>query len=125
MNWLWVDAAVVDAIHDQTIADHGGHGGVRNKGMIESALFRAPNLTHYGQPDAAALAAAYAFGLAQHHGYVDGNKRVAWTVARVFLADNGCTLRFTPADAVRMMEQLAAGTLHEEALADWFRQRIA
>jgi death-on-curing protein len=71
------------------------------------------------------LAAAYAFGLAHNHGFADGNKRTAWVAARLFLADNGFVLRVAPADAVRTMEALAAGTVSEEELAEWFRQRIS
>lgn len=82
------------------------------------------NLAAYGAPDAAELAAAYAFGLARNHGFVDGNKRMAWVVARVFLADNGQILEFDPFDAVRIMEEVAEGGINENELADWFRSRI-
>jgi len=82
------------------------------------------NLAAYGAPDAAELAAAYAFGLARNHGFVDGNKRTAWVAARVFLADNGQNLKFDPFDAVRIMEEVAGGGISENELADWFRSRI-
>jgi death-on-curing protein len=82
------------------------------------------NLAAYADPDVADLAAAYAFGLARDHGFVDGNKRTAWVVARVFLADNGGRLRFEPLDAVRTMEGVADGTVSEAALATWFRDRL-
>ena len=84
-----------------------------------------PKLAAYGEPDGAALAAAYAFGLAQNHGFADGNKRTAWVGARLFLADNGFQLEFDKADAVHIVEALAAGRLSEQALADWFRARLA
>jgi len=112
------------AVHDRQLAEHGGLDGVRDQGAVESALARPRNLAAYGDPDAAALAASYAFGFARNHGFADGNKRTAWILARVFLADNGCRLRFDPADAIRMVETLAAGALEEPQIADWFRQRI-
>ena len=120
--WRWVEQSVVRAIHDFQIAGHGGSDGVRDWGAIESALMRPVNLAHYGEPDAAALAASYAFGLAKNHGFVDGNKRTAWVVARLFLADNGLRLEFNAADAVRTMEGVASGGISETELAHWFRQ---
>ncbi len=122
--WRWVALDVLQAIHDRQIAEHGGPDGVRDSGAIESALARPRNLAAYGKPDAADLAAAYAYGLARNHGFVDGNKRVAWVAARLFLADNGYRLRFDPADAVRAVEALAADTLDEGKLAAWFRDRL-
>lgn len=123
--WRWVAPEVVYAIHDRQLSQHGGGEGVRDLGMIESALARPQNLAAYGEPDAAALAAAYAFAIAKNHGFIDGNKRTAWVVARLFLADNGCRLHYDKADAVRTVEQLAAGSLSEEDLAGWFRGRFA
>jgi death-on-curing protein len=122
--WRWVAPEVVYAIHDRQLAEHGGPDGVRDPGSIESALARAQNLAVYGVPDAAALAAAYASGLIRDHGFVDGNKRTAWVVARLFLADNGYRLRFDPTDAVKTVEALAAGSLAEDQLAAWFRERL-
>jgi death-on-curing protein len=124
MNWRWVRADVVIAIHDRQIAEHGGLDGVRDRNAVESALARPQNLAAYETPDAAQLAAAYAFGLVSNHGFADGNKRTAWVVARLFLADNGCRLAFEPADAVAAMEQLAAGSLSETQFADWIRHRL-
>ncbi|WP_269506502.1 type II toxin-antitoxin system death-on-curing family toxin [Burkholderia sp. IMCC1007] len=124
-EWRWVRADLTYAIHDRQLAEHGGLDGVRDKGAVESALARPQNLDVYASADAAALAAAYAYGLARNHGFTDGNKRTAWVVARLFLADNGYRLKFDPADAVRTMETVAAGALDEAALAEWFRQRIA
>jgi len=93
---------------------------------VESALVRPQQLDVYGEPkpDAADLAAAYAYGLARNHGFSDGNKRTAWVVARLFLADNDIKLRFAQSDAVHTMESAASGSLGERALAEWFRQRI-
>jgi death-on-curing protein len=123
--WRWVRADLTYAVHDRQLAEHGGLDGVRDKGAVESALARPQNLDVYAGADAAALAAAYAYGLARNHGFADGNKRTAWVVARLFLADNGYRLKFDPADAVRTMEMVATGALDEAALAEWFRQRIA
>ena len=98
--------------------------GIRDRGMIESALARPVNLASYGNPDAAQLAAAYAYGLAKNHGFLDGNKRTAWVTARLFLADNGLKISFASLDAIRTMEAVAAGRMDEAALADWFRRQI-
>jgi death-on-curing protein len=123
-EWRWVDPQVVQAVHENQLAEHGGLDGVRDAGLIESALGRPQNLAAYGDPDVADLAAAYAYGLAKNHGFADGNKRTAWVVARLFLADNGHTLRFDRIDAIKMVELLAAGTIDELAVAEWFRARI-
>ena len=123
--WRWVAPEVVYAIHDRQLSEHGGLEGVRDQGAVESALARPRNLAAYTDPDAAALAAAYAFGLASNHGFADGNKRTAWVVARLFLADNGQRLTFDKFDAIRTVETLAAGQLAEEVLAEWFRARLA
>lgn len=124
-GWRWVDAQVVQAIHDRQLGEHGGLPGTRDPGAVESALARPKNLVTYGEPDAAALAAAYAYGIARNHGFSDGNKRTAWVVARLFLADNRYRLRFDAADAVRTIEAVASGTLPEEELVTWFRQRLS
>ena len=123
-TWRWVAPAVLYAIHDRQLAEHGGQEGIRDLNAIESALARPQHLLAYGAPDAAALAAAYAFGLSRNHGFVDGNKRVAWVVARLFLADNGFKLSFKAVEAVRLMEALAAGLIEESQLAQWFRERL-
>ena len=123
-RWRWVRAEVVYAIHDAQLAEHGGPPGVRDQGALESALARPQNKAAYGEADAAALAGAYAFGLVRNRPFADGNKRTGWVVARVFLADNGLRFHFDPADAVRVVEALAAGKLSEAQLAAWFRERI-
>lgn len=123
-DWRWVDVNVAYAIHDRQLVEHGGLDGVRDRGAVDSALARPRNLAAYSEPDAADLAAAYAFGLARNHGFTDGNKRTAWVIARLFLADNGYPARFDPADAVRTMEAVAAGTIEETALAAWLRRHI-
>ena len=124
--WRWVRLDLVYAVHDIQLSRHGGLDGVRDKNAVESALSRPEQLQVNGQPppDAAQLAAAYAYGLARNHGFSDGNKRTAWVVARVFLADNDVHLKFSEIDAIRAMESVASGLLDEQQLADWFRRRM-
>ncbi len=100
---------------------------MRDKNAVESALERPQQLATYGvpAPDAADLAAAYAFGLTRNHDFSDGNKRTAWVVARVFLADNDERLDFTLVDAIEVMQKVAAGSITEHELAQWFRNRLA
>ena len=121
----WLDAEIAMAIHDRQLAEHGGGSGVRDAGMLESALARPINAWAYGAEDPADLAAAYAFGVARNHPFVDGNKRTAWVLARLFLALEGHDLRFEASDAIGVMLALAAGELSESELADWFRERLA
>lgn len=124
--WRWVRADLVYAVHETQLARHGGLDGIRDKNAVESALARPEQLDIHGapKPDAADLAAAYVYGLARNHGFSDGNKRTAWVVARVFLADNGINLQFSAIDAINTMQSVASGSLEEKQLADWFRQRI-
>ena len=125
-SWRWITPSLVYAVHDMQLARHGGLVGLRDKNAVESALGRAQQLSTYGQPkpDAAGLAAAYAYGLARNHGFVDGNKRTAWVTARVFLLDNGESLGYTEMDAIHLMQDVAAGIIAEDALAQWFRLRL-
>ena len=123
-QWRWVRLSVVLAIHDRQLAEHGGLDGIRDLKIIESALARPMNLAAYGDPDMADLAAAYAYGIANNHGFVDGNKRTAWVTARLFLADNGQRLNFDPADAIQVMEDVAGGCIRESDLAGWFRRHL-
>lgn len=124
-NWRWIDSAVINAVHDRQLSEHGGPEGVWSAGGVENALVRPVNLAVHGDPDAAGLAAAYAFGIVKNHGFVDGNKRTAWIAARLFLADNGCRLDFDKLDAIRVMEGVASGAVSERALASWFRERLS
>ena len=125
-RWRWVRRDLVYAVHDMQLARHGGRAGLRDQNLVESALSRPEQLHTHGQPppDAAQLAAAYAYGLARNHGFSDGNKRTAWVVARVFLADNDIQLAFSEIDAIHTMQAVASGTLDEQPLAVWFRQRM-
>ena len=120
-DWIWVALAVAEAAHLEQLAEHGGGQGVRDARLLDSAMARAQNLAAYGEPDAAALAAAYAFGIARNHPFVDGNKRTAAVVAETFLVLNGYALNATDAELVVAVLALAAGELSEKELADWFR----
>ncbi|WP_284620336.1 type II toxin-antitoxin system death-on-curing family toxin [Aquabacterium humicola] len=124
-NWVWIDPAVILAVHEEQLAEHGGAAGIRDAGMLESALARPRNLAHYGKPDVAALAAAYGFGLARNHPFVDGNKRSAFVAVELFLCLNGFTLAATDADCVLVMLRLASGDLDEPTFAAWLRERVA
>lgn len=123
-DWVFVERSVILAIHDEQLAEHGGLAGLRDEGGLNSGLARPPNLIAYGTPDAAALAAAYAFGLARNHPLADGNKRTAYVAAELFLALNGFELTASDADSIVVFLRLAAGELDEAALADWFRRHI-
>lgn len=123
-DWKWLNPATAEAIHDEQLAEHGGGVGTRDRGALLSALARPQNAVAYGEPDAADLAAAYAFGVAKNHPFIDGNKRTAWVLARLFLAKNGRSLRYENGDAVRTILTLASGALTEAELAGWFRERI-
>lgn len=119
---VWIAVEVAMAAHAEQLAEHGGASGVRDAGALESAMMRPRNLADYGAPDIAALAAAYAFGIARNHPFVDGNKRTAAVVAETFLALNDHALSASDAELVVTILALAAGELTEEELADWFRQ---
>ena len=121
---VWLDANVALAIHERQLAEHGGGVGVRDQGLLESALGRPVNRWAYGEDDLCALAAAYTFGVARNHPFIDGNKRTAWVLARLFLRLNGAVMMFAPEEAIRTVLALAAGDLSEEELADWFRGHI-
>lgn len=123
-RWLWVAMDVAVAAHAEQLAEHGGGEGIRDSGALESAMARPKNLAAYGLPDAADLAAAYAYGIARNHPFVDGNKRTAAVVSESFLALNGFTLNASDAEIVVAFLALAAGELGEDELADWFRERV-
>lgn len=122
---VWIGTELALAIHDRQLAEHGGPIGVRDAAVLESALARSRNRWAYGETDPCVLAAAYAFGLARNHPFTDGNKRTAWVLARLFLALNGVSMRFTAEDAVVAVMRLAAGERGEEELTEWFRARRA
>jgi len=122
----WLSRRLVDAIHRDQLRQHGGRPGVRDDDALESALARPRNRWLYeADSDAAALAAAYGFGLATSHAYVDGNKRVAFMALYVFLGLNGRDLDAPEPEVVEVMLALASGELAEEALAAWVREHLA
>ena len=123
MTWRWIDAAVVLAIHDQQLAEHGGTAGVRDLGLLESALARPAQLAVYGAPDLFDLAAIYAHGIARNHPFVDGNKRTAYVVCMLFLRLHGVRIDASGPERVIAFEQLAKGEIDRDALAGWLRTR--
>jgi len=124
VNWRWVDPNALLLLHDESIAEHGGASGFRDQSLFESAINRPVHQAAYGQPDAAALAAAYGVGLAKNHAFIDGNKRVAFLAVGLFLALNGYRLVASQADATLIMLGVAAGSVDEPGFADWLRQHI-
>jgi death on curing protein len=121
----WISRVVADAIHADMLITHGGLPGVRDEGLLESALMQ-PRQRFADEPsnDLASLAAIYAYSLARDHPYIDGNKRVAFVVMAAFLGLNGFNVVTDEADVVAMMTALAAGELGEAPLAEWVRCRI-
>jgi death on curing protein len=118
---VWLLAEVLEAIHDEQIAWHGGQDGIRDAGLLESALARPRNLMAYGNPDLPALAATLGFGIARNHPFLDGNKRTAFVAVEAFLLLNGLTLTASDADCILIIEQLAEGTVGEADFAAWIR----
>jgi death-on-curing protein len=117
----WLDIDIVLDIHAEQLALFGGADGLRDRGLLESALARPLNKFAYGESDLAVLAAAYAFGIARNHPFVDGNKRAAFASLIVFLGLNGIEFDVAPAQATAIILQLAAGELEEDGLARWIR----
>jgi death on curing protein len=122
----WLKDAVVDAIHNRQLAEHGGLAGVRDPGLLSSALARPKNLFAYGEPepDVAALAAAYAFGIIKNHPFVDGNKRTAYVVCRAFLKLNGADIVAAEADRYLTIVSVADDRVSDEAFAEWLRAHL-
>ena len=120
----WISKRALLLLHDESLAQHGGASGIRDDGLLESALARPENLLAYGSPDLAELAASYAYGLAKNHPFVDGNKRAAFLATGLFLALNGQRLVVAQAEATVMVLDLAAGEITEAAFADWLRAHL-
>ncbi len=125
MDIEWVRLETALALHKRQIAEHGGSDGVRDEGLLSSALARPQNLLAYtDDADIAALAAAYAFGIAKNHPFIDGNKRTALVVMRTFLSVNGYDLRATQEDKYITFLSLADGSLGEDELVHWVRPHL-
>lgn len=124
MSWRFVSRRALELLHDESLAEHGGRAGLRDEGLLESALARPHQLLAYGDPDLAALAASYAFGLARNHAFVDGNMRAAFLATGLFLGLNGHRLVTTQVDATLTVLALAAGDLAEDEFAQWLRTHI-
>ena len=118
---VWVRHDVVIAIHERVLADHGGESGIRDPGLLESALARPKQIQAYDDPDLATLAAAYATGIIRNHPFLDGNKRVGFMVSYLFLACNNVTLTATEVSATRAVLDLTAGDMTEAQFAQWLR----
>jgi death on curing protein len=121
VTWRWLSKRAVLAIHTEQLAEHGGAPGIRDEGLLDSALARARHRAAYAQPDAADLAAAYGYGIVSNHPLVDGNRRTGFVAAATFLLLNGRAFEAAEGDVVTTFEQLAAGELTKQRLADWFR----
>jgi death on curing protein len=129
MSWRWITKAALVILHDESLAEHGGGTGLRDEGLLDSALARPLNLVAYAgdtdPPDVAALAACYGFGLAKNHPFVDGNKRAAFLATGLFLYLNGFRLTASQADATMTVLGIASGDLSEAYFANWLRQNMA
>jgi death-on-curing protein len=123
-EWVWLDPEALIAAHEEQLAEHGGAAGMRDRGLFESALARPQNLAVYGDPDVSTLAAAYGFGLAKNHAFIDGNKRVALVALESFLLLNGHQLVADDAQAVLVILSVAAGSFDQKELADWIMKNI-
>lgn len=121
---MWLLKRTVVAIHSEQLSEHGGLVGLRDEGLLESALARPQNLVAYGSPSVGQLAAAYAYGIARNHPFIDGNKRTALVTAVTFVLINGERFEGSEVEATEVMLALAAGQLSEEELAVWFEKNI-
>jgi death-on-curing protein len=123
-DWIWLDPEVLLAAHDEQLQEHGGASGLRDRGLLESALARPQNLAAYGKPDVAALAASYAFGIAKNHAFVDGNKRTALVAMELFLDQNGYELGADDMQCVLAILSVASGAFSEDDLARWIQRNM-
>ena len=118
-SWVWVEEELILAVHDRLLAAHGGSAGIRDRGLLASALARPQNFAAYGTEDIFRLAAAYAAGIIRNHPFVDGNKRAGFMAALVFLGRNGQALWASEEEATHAVLNLAAGEMEEEHFAIW------
>ncbi len=121
---IWLDKRIALALHESLIREFGGSGGVRDVGLLERALARPQNQAAYGDPSLTDMAAAYAFGIARNHAFVDGNKRTALMAAYAFLRMNGMRLTAPEVEAVAVIRDLAAGEIEEPELAAWIGANV-
>jgi len=126
MTPTWILKSIVLALHDEQIAEHGGMSGIKDEGLLESALARPENLFAYGNPDIIEIAAAYGFGLARNHAFVDGNKRTSMVVTELFLDLNGLELTASDTEVVRVWMALAdsQSDMSEAQFAAWLRRNV-
>ena len=122
MTWRWPSRRIIEAVHHKLVQRHGGGHGLRDGELLESSLARPQNLAAYGDPSVFDLAANLAYGIAQNHPFVDGNKRAAFVAGALFLRLNGYSLDVDQAEAALIFYRLAAGELSEEELSDWYRR---
>ena len=122
LKWLRIETLLI--LHSECLAEHGGPDGVRDLGLLESALERPKNRSHYGGGDIYDFAAEYAFGIVRNHPFVDGNKRTAFLAAATFLLINGDLLVASEAEATLQTLALAAGDIDQDAFAAWLRQNV-
>jgi death-on-curing protein len=120
----WLPKDLILAVHNRQLAEHGGGIGVRDEGLLESALARPQNLFAYGESDVTALAGAYAFGIAKNHPFIDGNKRTAFVACELFLAANGYDLAASDEECLAMMLGLASSEIGEAEFAAWLRENV-
>ncbi|HTH79287.1 MAG TPA: type II toxin-antitoxin system death-on-curing family toxin [Ramlibacter sp.] len=125
MSWHWIDKRALLLLHGESLAEHGGGAGVRDEGLLDSALARPQHLAVYGEPDFADLAASYGLGLAKNHPFIDGNKRAAFLAVGLFLFLNGRRLQADQAEATIAMLSVAAGDITEAEFATWIRDHTA
>ena len=120
---IWIEEAVVIAIHRRQLAEHGGSDGIRDKGLLESALFRPKNQLAYGNPTIFDLAAAYGYGITKNHPFVDGNKRTSYVVTRTFLKLNGYDIQASAIEKYQLWMGLSDSQINETQLAKWIKEK--
>ena len=123
-QWRWINREALLRLHDMSLVQFGGLAGLRDEGLLDSALSRPEQLANYATPDVADIAAAYAFGLAKNHPFIDGNKRAAFLSLGLSLRLNGYRLTASQPEATQTILMLASGNLSEEALATWVRGQM-
>lgn len=121
---IWLSRRLIEAIHDEQLTEHGGAGGIRDAGLLDSALARPLNRAGYGEPDIAELAALYAVAIARNHPFIDGNKRSAYVAMEVFLRLNGCRFPVSDAEAVVTTLAMASGELTDDEFTVWVRTNV-